>query len=325
MIQNVTYRRYRETDLPGVLSLWNKQTSWGSLTAEEWRQWYVDTPFGEACVVVAVNDMQEVLGQFVFTPALIQVNKRRLRGLRPSAPIVSTILAADARNAHPDQHPVAAMYRLATKVLQDDGYDLIYMLPDPRWLRALQLVPGLLFGSFPLWSLALPLSAPLYLGSGYSAAPLRDGDSRVNALWAKASRYHECLVVRDETSLPWKVGGGSVLGVERNGDLVGLAALQAKGEGQCLICDMLTADMNGALHATLAAAVNLAHERALGPTSHEPLCKAALLVTPALEAACRTLGFVKDAYDFPLVVHPLTRSFTEEDVTPDRWYVSAND
>src|SRR5260370_7079154 len=128
-----------------------EETPWGSLTAEEWRQWYVETPFGEACVVVAVDeDKQEILGQFVFTPSLVQANRRQLRALRPSAPIVGKDLLAAVRDANPDEHPVAAMYRFPTKVLQNQGYALIYMLPDPRCLPALQLSPHLPYRLFPL-------------------------------------------------------------------------------------------------------------------------------------------------------------------------------
>jgi hypothetical protein len=326
MTARVTYRRYQEADIPGLLRLWMEETPWGSLTAEEWRQWYVETPFGEACVVVAVDeDKQEILGQFVFTPSLVQANRRQLRALRPSAPIVGKDLLAAVRDANPDEHPVAAMYRFATKVLQNQGYDLIYMLPDPRWLRALQLVPGLLYGSFPLWSIPLPLPAPLSLGPGYSATPLRKWDQRVDMLWEKASTLHGCLVVRDARSLPWKVGGGFVLGIEKNGDLVGLAASQAKGERQWLIGDMLAVDTGAALRATLAAAANLAHTRVLEAPPESLLRKVALLVNPALEPVTRALGFARDAYDFPLVIHILNGSVSEKDVAPERWYASAND
>jgi hypothetical protein len=39
----------------------------------------------------------------------------------------------------------------------------------------------------------------------------------------------------------------------------------------------------------------------------------------------RSLGFVRDAYDFPVIVHILNSAISKEDVAPSNWYVSAND
>ena len=44
-----------------------------------------------------------------------------------------------------------------------------------------------------------------------------------------------------------------------------------------------------------------------------------------MEPIVSGLGFVRDEYDFPLVVHVLDESLRAEDVSPTRWYVSAND
>jgi hypothetical protein len=325
MAGDVTYRLYQEADLPGMLRLWQEETEWGSLTPEEWRQWYLDTPFGEASTVVAARNGEGILGQFVFMPSLVRVNGRSIRALRPSAPIVTKTLLAALREIHPDQHPIAAMYRHATGVLQTRGYGLIYMLPDPRWLRALQMLPFLQCGMFPLWTLPVPLDAPLSLGPGYTAAPLGLRDKRIDALWEKASQLHDCLVVRNSQTLPWKVGAHAALGVEKDGELMGLVASRAKGDRQWLVCDLLAVDGGPSLRATLAAAANLAHARALAAPPEAPIRKAAVLVTPVLEPAARELGFARDAYDFPLAVHVLDTRLPVEEVAPQRWYVSAND
>ena len=44
-----------------------------------------------------------------------------------------------------------------------------------------------------------------------------------------------------------------------------------------------------------------------------------------MEPVLRALGFLRDAYDFPLVVHVLDPSLTRHDISPAGWYVSAND
>ena len=44
-----------------------------------------------------------------------------------------------------------------------------------------------------------------------------------------------------------------------------------------------------------------------------------------MEPIVRDLDFVRDAYDFPLVVHVLDSSLSKEDLNPSQWYFSAND
>ena len=44
-----------------------------------------------------------------------------------------------------------------------------------------------------------------------------------------------------------------------------------------------------------------------------------------MEPVVRRLGFVQDAYDFPLVVHILDPNISMDEVAPTHWYISAND
>jgi hypothetical protein len=224
------------------------------------------------------------------------------------------------------------MYNYAVKALRARGDGLIYMVPDPRWLRLFKMFPFLRCGTFPLWKLPLPLDRPLPAGDGYSAARLTDfDDPRIDHLWERFRRLHPCQVVRDSRTLPWKLSepGYEVVGVERGGergDLVGLAAARRRGDRQWLLCDVVTADAGEALRETIVAAVHVGHEQALTAAgTAKPIHKIAVLATPVMEPVLRGLGFVRDAYDFPLAVHLLDPSLTKHDINPARWYVSAND
>jgi len=55
------------------------------------------------------------------------------------------------------------------------------------------------------------------------------------------------------------------------------------------------------------------------------LRKAAILVTPVFEPVLGGLGFRRDRYTFPLVVHRVSPELADEDVAPEHWYLSAND
>jgi hypothetical protein len=328
MTGEVVYRLFQGEDVPGLLRLWQKKPEWGTLTPEEWREWYVQTPFGDAAVVVAVNRAsEEVVGQMVFAPSLLLVSGREVPAYRVNVPILARPLTWAAHDVRPFDHPLAAMYLHGIKALRDRRRGLIYAVPDPRWLRALQVTPFFQYGAFPLWSHPLTLEAPLPLGPGFTAGPLEQNDKGIDALWEKASRLYGCLVVRNARTLPFKVGSPEyhVVGAYKGSELVGLTVSRSKGDGQWLICDVLSADAGPSLRATLAAACNLADRQAHAAPLERPISKVAVLTTPTMEPAARALGFARDAYEFPLVVHLLDETISKDEVAPPRWYVSAND
>ena len=326
MAGNVTYRLYQEEDIPTLARIWEEETKWGEMTPEKWRQQFVDTPYGDTSIVLATNaDTGQIVGQFIFFPSLICVNGRDILAFRPFAPIVTKA----ARGLLSDDHPSIGMYVYGAKVVQACGGSLIYMVPHPNWLRALHTGPTVQCASFPLWSLPMPLTEPLLLDDGYTMKPLEVWDEQVDDLWHKASRLYGCQFIRNSRTLQWKIGSNdyTVTVVERHGEMVGLVASQQKGDGdrQWLICDLLAADAEDSLRNTLIAVTNVAHSQAIIPDQEKPIKKVAVLVTPIMEPVVSRLGFVRDAYDFPLVVQILDPTISMDEVAPTRWYISAND
>jgi hypothetical protein len=323
----LAYKLVQEEDLPGVQRLWKEEAGWGTLADEIWRRYVVEAPMGGISGTVATDtDTGAIVGLFAFVPSIVWVDGREISAFRPGAPIVAKSFRF--RSPNPLSHPVVAMYKFAVKALRARGDGLIYMVPDPRWLRLFKIFPFLQTGSFPLWRLDLPIAAPLPLGEGFTASPLAAWDERVDRLWKAARKLHGCMVVRDSRTLPWKLSGAhhDVIAVERHGELVGLSASrQRKNEEQWLVCDLLAADDGDALRATLAAVGNLANERsAESALPSKPIRKITVLASPLMEPIIRSLGFVRDAYDFPLVVHALDPSLKAA-LHPSRWFVSAND
>jgi hypothetical protein len=323
----LAYRLVQEEDFPGVRRLWKEEAGWGTFAEEMWQRYVVEAPWGGISGTVATDtNTGRIVGQFAFIPSLVSVNGREVRAFRPGAPIVARALRF--RSPNPFSHPVVAMYKFAVKALRARGDGLIYMVPDSRWARLFKMFPFLQTGSFPLWRLTLPTAAPLALGRGFTSAPLASwDDGRVDELWSAARRLHGCMMVRDAKVLRWKLANATyeVTAVERGRALVGLVASRAKGDRQWLICDLLAADDGDSLRATLAAAANVAHAEALARTGAQEIRKVAVLATPLMESVVRHLGFARDAYDFPLVVHVLDDSLQAENFNPSRWYVSAND
>lgn len=324
MAGNLTYRLYQEEDLPTLARIWEEETKWGKMTPEILSQYFIHTAYGESSIVLATNtDTGQIVGQLIFFPCLVCVNGRDILAFRPFALIVTKA----ARGLLDDTHPSAGMYEYGVQVVQARGGRLSYMLPDRNWLRTLRVGPTEQYASFPLWSLPMPLTEPLPLNDGYTMRPLEVWDHRVDDLWQATKCLYGCQVVRNSHALQWKIGRGgyTVTIVERQGKMVGLVASQQKGDGQWLVCDLLTADAEDSLHNTLIAVTNVAHSEAMIPDREKPIKKVAVLVTPIMEPVVSRLGFVRDAYDFPLVVHILDPTISMDEVAPANWYVSAND
>ena len=189
------------------------------------------------------------------------------------------------------------------------------------------MFPGLQVGKVPLFSRPVPLTQPLEMDPDFAVAPLVNFDERVDALWQVARGHHGVALARSADVLQWKIGRGDweVLGVTRSGRLVGLVASRQKGDRQWLVGDVLTEDLDGALRATLGAVIDLANRRAAEAPADKPIHKVCLAVTPAMHDAVTAMGFARDNYDFPLIVHQLDASLSPESIAPDRWYISAND
>ncbi|MEJ7577424.1 MAG: hypothetical protein WKF74_10520 [Pyrinomonadaceae bacterium] len=324
---SLAYRLIVQEDLPALQKLWIEETQWGRLTESLWQRVVVEAPLGGVSGTVATDkETGQIVGQFAFVPSLVTVKGREYRAFRPGAPIVAR--SQRFRSPNPLAHPVVAMYMHSVKALRARGDGFIYMVPDARWVRFFKMFPKLQGGTFPLWRLDLPLAQEMRMPEDYTSTQLTEfDDERINRLWAAWSRFHDCSVVRDARVLPYKLGEGeyTVLGVERAGELVGLVASRKKGDRQWLICDVLSADNGDSLRATFTAVINLANERAINAEPECPISKVTVLVTPVMEPTLRALGFVRDAYDFPMIVHILNPSISKEDVAPSKWYVSAND
>ncbi|MEJ7577426.1 MAG: hypothetical protein WKF74_10530 [Pyrinomonadaceae bacterium] len=326
----ISYEFHADATQPGLERLWREATDWGEATLDTLRRWFEVAPFGKPRIVVATDDETgEMVGQFRFMPSRVCVNGEVVRAVRPFGTIVTPAMRDAVKSNNPLQQPAVAMYFRAVDELKAVGEQFIYMVPDPRWMRLFQMLPFLQTGTFPLWSLPLPLAKPYPLGEeGYTFGSLEKWDERVDRLWEKSSRLHGCTVLRDAETLKWKLANGNyeTTAIERDGELVGLVASRRKGDRQWLVCDVLAADGREAMRATLAAACNVGHEKSLtAGEGQEAILKVAVLATPLMETVVRDLGFRRDAYDFPLVVHVLDENVPAENVAPARWYVSAND
>lgn len=323
---NLTYRMNTSADKDELVRLWSTETGWDDIDSSVWEHRFVHTPFGEAAIALAIDeDANKIVGQLVFIPLIALVDGREVSAYRPYA-VFLTKSARSFQGLNPLTHPMLKMYRLAVDSFKHKGIELIYMLPDPLWARAFRFLPNFQIGSFPLWSLKLPLTESFALLDGYKAVEVEVSDKRLNELWEKSAKLYDCSIVRNSKSLAWRHSHFTFFyrAVERNGELAGFAALLYKGrDRQLVLCDLLAADTE-ALRATLAAACNSANEYRL-KNPEQPIDKIAVLTTKLLQPIVEDLDFYRDKYNFLLVIQTLNSSLTEKQIAPSRWSASAND
>lgn len=321
----MTCRLYTPDDLDAVVELWNSNADWGTIDGAQWEKVFRHTPNGPATIVLATNEKGgEVLAQFVFFPLMVSVGGKTIKAFKPCAPIMKKTVRTDLGLVS-----FLKMYRYAVRHFTAQGVNLFYMMPDPRWARGFQMIPGVQVAKFPLWCLPLQENIPARLPAGYEVEDITASDDRITPLWQKTAQLYDCSIVRDRDFFSWKLSHRAYhsFGVIHEGRLVGFAAFLFKKEIKGIaICDVLAED-EAALGLTLQAACAKASAfKAALPDEDKLWCdKVTILATPLIQKQVASLGFEKNNYKFSLAVHVLGKSLPKEELSPERWYVSAND
>ena len=135
------FRKYKESDIPQIIEVWEIHSGWGKLTERQFRQWFVDAPYGEVEIIVA-EENNTILGLIMFTPCRINCNGTELKGARISAPVIH----GNHRVAkYSPNHPVLKLYTTGMENLKAEGFDIVYAYPVRGFLtalKALQFVTG---------------------------------------------------------------------------------------------------------------------------------------------------------------------------------------
>ncbi len=224
---------------------------------------------------------------------------------------------------------ILKMYRFATRHFVAQGVHLLYVMPDPRWVRGLQLIPGMQLTNFPLWCLPLENEIIEQLPEGYAIESISPSDPRINELWVKSSKLHHCGIVRDTFFFPWKLShrGYKFVGITYQERIIGFAVFIYKDLiNGIIICDVL-AENEEALKITLQVVSAKAYNfRRSLPEAKQHVCeKVSILATPLIQKVVTELGFQKNNYKFSLGVHVLSKELSKKKLAPENWYVSAND
>ncbi len=244
--QQFVTRLFEDKDLPAALDLWEKESGWGSLSAEQWNEWYRNTPHGDCLIVVTTDIDGAMVGQIVLTPSIVRVDNEDFRAFRVSAPILSRTLRSVPILS--DEHPLRTMFAVAMQHAVAGGAGIVYATPWEKWLPLIQLAARR--GMLPTRTLATVVPCAGIRRNFWKAtndntgtldaAPLTEFTSEHSDLWEKAVLEFPlgACVMRTPKSLEFRHGGELLLEVR---DRVGhkLSGYVAIRKGAGLIMELI--------------------------------------------------------------------------------------
>lgn len=332
MNERLTYRLFEERDLPSLLRLW-EAAGWGALAEEQWREWYLKTPYGESLVTVAVDGGGEVVAQEMFMPSVMEVDGEEVRALRFSAPILRQEMRGESLRR--EEHPLVGLYKAAAEEATRRGYSVVYSLPERGWLSIFRLAPRFgvpAFAEADYACVALPLAATNARGAssvaemadGATARPLTEFGAEYDELWAAAKDSFpiRCGVVRRRDWLRFRNSGRIAVEVRDASDasLVGYTATKRQTG---LLADILARsprDLTRVLAATLRW---FAVERGAGVP--EALTHLKVMQTPVLTPSLAEFERETVDYRFAFTCNTFDRALPLERIAPPRWHVMPGD
>ena len=331
MANILTFRLFQPDDIAGVLQLWKESSGWGGITEEQFYKWYVETPYGESLLVVAIDEANRVVGQEVFTPSKIYVGGKEKKALRLSAPILAKEFREKMGKA---THPSIQMFRVGLNAAVDCGYSLIYAFPVPGWLRYIRLVAPqigvdsqkFVFVESDCYALSLNSTAGgnLKIENDLEVSFISEFNDEYDDLWQSAKQNFpiNCAIVRNSDWLKWKLGSHCVLEVRRNNDkeLMGYAAIK-KDSG--LLVDALARTPND-LETIITVAIEALSQRE-DSKNQANIEEIKVMKTQALASVIQKLGFKREKFKFAFWCYSIDESVPCKVIEPQQWYVMPND
>jgi hypothetical protein len=330
MSDRYTYREFRDSDLDSALRLWEQESGWGAITSQQWREWFLDTPYGPAPITVAVNHEGQLIGQTVGIPSLVAIDGRQLKSLRVSAPVILQKLRGGSLRR--EDHPTVGLFRTHMQLAREMGFSIAYaqprrgFLPFFRWVHRIGVPP---FAEAQYECLE-------WLGSDATSTLLPPSDDYsvsmssmtfgqdFDALWESAAAAHaiSCATVRTSKYLNYKLGSYIVLEV-REKEHAALHGYVAIRPSDGLVVDILTRNP-ACSTAVIAAAIRFLANRKDFAANDGRLCIKAMS-TRAIQSPLQRSGFRPARYKFAFVCCSLDNYIARDCIAPERWYLTPGD
>jgi hypothetical protein len=321
------YRLFQETDLPGVLALWRDHSGWGEISETQFRNWYLDTPYGPCLVAVIEAEQGEIWGQMVMIPTRAVLGGNVVKVLRVVAPILHD--KARIHNLASPRHPAMELYRCLLQEAQRQEYVLAYTFPAYGWQAFMKVFPRV--GLRP-WSIhefecyGIDLEAP---GVGDVLDELKVQVSQqipvdYDQFWENAcTRWPvQYCICRDSKWLGWRQGGHLVLEM-RQKDSEQLWGYWVIDQRTHLLVDAFAASPEQ-LPALMRAGIWALHR---ANPQRIPFAGTLLKVmyTPFLTSALSGIDLQKVDFTFTFAAYPVQDALELDQMETQHWYLMPND
>jgi hypothetical protein len=309
---HLTYRLHRDEDISGLLRLWEENTGWGQLTAERWREWYVDTPHGPCLIPVAVDETGSIRGQLVLTPARLAVGDHELKVLRISAPI---LLKQFRQMQRP--HPILCLYEVAVEAARAQGYCLVYAFPDQSLATFFRHLTNIRLSELECMARRADSDGPPPRPE-LSVAPAIKFGAEYQDLWDDSQRAFPIAlgIKRSPEWVRYRNGGRLALEVRRpDRSLLGYTCFDTKTE---LLTDCL-ARTSGELIDVLSAAIHWRKNQINAPKAVKAMA------SPMMRPALHESGFISEHFTFLFAYRVLDPALQPESFDLKSWHVMPGD
>ncbi len=325
VVNKINYRLFEESDMEGILDLWKEDSGWGEITAKQFNDWYINTPYGNCLVIVAANEENKAVGQIVYSPSRMIVDNKEIKTLRGSAPIISSTLRQN--NLRTFDHPAFGLIKKGFEIATEEGFQYIYTFPSFGWLGMLRLFPKIMpnpseIVTYDCFAVSLEDAQTL---------PSLKNDYYINIATAITDEYDElwqdavlqmpikCGIARHSKWLKYGVGQQLVLETRNTADnkLSGYMIIK-KDTG--LITDILARNVNN-LKTVFKHSLHSLHYQnpAKIPVAFTQL---KVMHTKNVEPIMSEAVFTKDNYRFALGGYLLDTAIDFEKIKAENWYMT---
>ncbi|MEB2778196.1 hypothetical protein SYJ56_22995 [Algoriphagus sp. D3-2-R+10] len=308
-------RECTSSDYPKLVEFWNLNAGWDVINEELWKERFLSSPIGNSFVVIVEND-GNIQAQLIFVSLSVSLGKEVFFGSRPYAAVI-----AKRSTGLSGYKYIIQLYNFGIQLLKKKKFDLVIMLPDPRWKRLASFFDIHIF-SFPLFKLSLSTDMK-FDDAVYEISPIDFDDNRIDLLWDEISNQNNYMISRDGQNLKWKNSHRDykIVGVLEGETLIGVATyLEKAKENQIQICDLL---FKAGFGESVIKEISNYLFSMYG--SMDQFQKIVCLATDSLKILLSQAGYEYGDYDFYFGVKLLNPSIPNQVLKSPNWYVSAND
>lgn len=324
-ISQLKYRLFEESDMKDILQLWKEESGWGEITAKQFNDWYINTPYGKCIVIVAIDDENKLAGQIVYSPSRMIVDNKEIKTLRGSAPIISSSLRQG--NLRTFDHPAFGLIKKGFEIATEKGFQYVYSFPSFGWLGMLRLFPKFMPNpienvSYDCFALSLQETETFpSVKNDYCITIATSVNEEYDELWQSAVKDMpiKCGIARHSKWLRFGIGPQLVLETRTVEDkkLVGYISIK-KDSG--LITDILarnTSDLKIVFDYSLHALHHQNHTRI--PVAFTQLKG---MLTKNMESLISNKIFSIDSYRFAFSGYLLDTAIDFEKLKAENWYMT---